>query len=552
MYRKLVSFCLILLMCFALSACRDSPVLREVIYTQAAPVEEMEQETLDPEDEGEEDEQFENQEDETVETERDASADEGLVGDGNASEALDTEYSPNASNDWAASENPDQISQTEGALENPDGEAEEQETSGEDANEPENVPDDVDTSKYIVDASGRTVAIPEQVDTVTAVDAAAQIVEMLGGPGRLVGANRDFLSSSLAQSAFSDLTSIQGWWDGSGENRISDANFASLLSENPDVCFEISGQNTFSNDQAAQLEANGIAYVVLPPLSSQENLKQAVSLAATVLGSHAGSGESCSAIASAYSAWVDDVVAEVGSKTAGSSLTSLYISGWDPAVTYQLNGTKGVLETSGSGLAMAYSPAKAQLVSTFMNAANVVNESTRILSTHRKTDLVYVAPMFHQFDPAVSGTQAAFYSGAGEYGSAYDLFVARMLSDTVYYQLGGSQFPAVIAADQETKENLENNWFWQYHETDENGYVNVSGESFYCGVVGEYEIYVNPQGMCSWAAGSAESPLEAYWIACKLTGAYSEEEVYNKTQEFYRQFFGVDLSNAQLAHIFAS
>lgn len=548
MHRNRIFFCLCLLLCLVLSACRSSPTLQEIVYTQDEPVLEMDEHTLDPEDEGEADEQFEETKDETAGTERDSEPDEGLTGEGDASEALDTEYSQTAGNDWSTDDAPAQSAQGEGTL---DGPSEENENTPDASDSTlENMQGGGETGKQIVDAAGRTVTLPEQVDIVTAVDAAAQMVELLGGPGRLVGTNGDFLASELARAAFPDLDSVQAWWQGDGDSRISDGDFASLLAAKPDACFEISGKHTFSNDQVIQLEENGIAYVVLPPLSSQDNLKLAVSLVAEVLGTHAGTGERCSALASTYSAWVDDVVSEVGSQTAGADLTSLYIAGWDASAAYQLNNTKGVLDTSGSGLAMAYSPTKAQLVSTFMKAANVVNESTRILSTHRQAEQVYVAPMFHQFDPAVSGTRAAFYSGAGEYGSAYDLFVARMVSDTIYYQLGGSQFPAVIAADPGTKDCLEHNWFWQYHETDGSGYITLSGESFYCGVVGPYEIYVNPQGMCGWALGSLESPLEAYWVACKLSGAYSMEEVKEKTRDFYQQFFGISLSDSQLVNLF--
>jgi len=157
--------------------------------------------------------------------------------------------------------------------------------------------------------------------------------------------------------------------------------------------------------------------------------------------------------------------------------------------------------------------------------------------------------MFHQFSPVVTGTAAAYYSGAGEYGSAFDLFVARMVNDTVYYQLGSSVYPAIIVKDAETKTLIEENWFWQYHETNENGYITIDGQSFYCGIVGQYEVFVNPEGMLDWADGSAESPLEAYWIASVLQKAFSLEEVKSVTREFYEEFFGVTLSDEQLSLI---
>jgi hypothetical protein len=69
--------------------------------------------------------------------------------------------------------------------------------------------------------------------------------------------------------------------------------------------------------------------------------------------------------------------------------------------------------------------------------------------------------------------------------------------------------------------------------------------------VGEYGVYVIPRGMLSWAEGSVESPLEAYWVACKLQNAFTMDEVQAKTQEFYQTFFNVTLSGDQLSAIFA-
>lgn len=544
--RRFTSFLLVPVFCFSLSACRESPVLHETLYEQAAPEVDEEQEMLDPEDEGEEDEQFDNQQDDSAETERDNEADMGLndPSQSDAGSSMDVEYAPSYNHDWQSQDAPSDSAQGQDGSQNAGASSESPESEA----VPDAVPGGESQGKQIVDASGRTVTIPQNVETVTAVHWAAQMVEMLGGSGRLLGADSDFLSSSLAKAAFSDLATVSQLWSGSGGNGMTDDQFASLLALHPDVCFEISGEYTFTSAQIDRLTGAGIAYVTLPALTGTDTLKQAVSLIAEVLGSNHSTGESASSIAAAYSGWVDDVLNDT---KGGIDCTSLYISGWDSSASYVLSHTKGVIESQGSGLAMAYSPKKAQLASAFMKAAGVVNESTRIMSIHRDSEYVYVSPMFHQFDPVVSGRSAAFYSGAGEYGSAFDLFVARMVSDTVYYQLGSSQFPAVIAADKETKAQLETNWFWNYHEADTNGYVTISGESFYCGVIGEYDIYVNPQGMCDWAQGSAESPLEAYWIASKFGNDLTLDDVKQKTNDFYQQFFCLTLSEDQLDGIFA-
>lgn len=567
--RSLLALCLALAL--LLCGCRNSPVLEEVVYTYTATEVDYEQEMLDPEDEGQETEDFDNVEQDDLDTERDTEADEGLESDdGEADVAAEVNLNADSNSDLTSDQTTDNTAQTNSTgtgtttetpaesettpsetestpseTETTPGETETGNGGGE--TNPDTTPSTDVTYKQIVDATGSTVDIPENVETVTAVGAAAQMVEMLGGSGRLIAANSELLSSSLAAAAFSDYSSIQTWWTGDGSSAITDSCFTALLAASPDVCFEISGQNTFTDSQVQQLNEAGIAYFVLPALTSQANLENAVTLVAQVLGT-SSTGEDCTDIANSYNAWVESTVSSVSSSTSGNSLTSLYIAFWDSDASYVLNDTKGVLDSSGTGLAVAYSPAKSQLMSTFMSAANVTNESTRA-NTHKATNYVYVTPMFHQFTPSVSGSLATYYSGAGEYGAAYDLFVARLYS-SVYYQLGGSQFPAVIVADSSVKTALENNWFWQYHDSSEDGYIYIDGEKFYRAIVGAYSIYVNPTGMVDWAEGSVESPLEAYWVACKLSGAYTMDEVKSQTSTFYETFFHVTLTNELLNQIF--
>ena len=554
--RVIAALISILLICTALSSCRESPVLHEIVYEYSAPIVDEDQQMLDPEDDGEEDEQFENQERDDPETERDTdnsiSPEDPDDSDQAENESVDVDLNKNSENDWESQDKPDDPSQTDNddggndnEKENENGSDGEGETEGDAPNE---IPGDPESLRQIVDATGELVDIPKQVDTVTANRWAAQMVEMVGGANRLVGANSSFLSSSLAWAAFSDLNNVETMWQGSGSWLIQDDSFSRLLELKPQVCFTISGDYNFTDEQLELLHKAGIYRVVLPALRSADSLCQAVEIVASVMGTSSSGADSAS-IAKEYSAWVDTVYSDVRG-TVPDDCTSLYIADWDSGASYVLNNTKGVIEPEGSGLAMAYSPLKNQLMSTFMRAAGIVNESTRIMSTHNDSSYVYVAPMFHQFDPMVSGGNATYYSGAGEYGSAFDLFVARMISDSLYYQLGGSTFPAIIVANSSIKYEIENNWFWQYHSSDGNGYIDINGEQFYCGVIGDYGIYVNPSGMCSWAEGSVESPLEAYWLSSCFGSTYSLDDVKAFTNDFYQKFFGIGLSAGQLDEIF--
>lgn len=515
--------------CLLFSACRPSPALEETIYLQQAEEVDPDEEMLEPEEEGEPDEQFENEETEEADTPRGEEAEIGASGEEDtAHDSAEPQYAPDANTDQMDAEVPPE--EPEAVPEAEEAQAVEPEPETEAEPEPDST---ADTVKQVVDAAGRTVTLPENVQTVAAVGAAAQMVEMLGGAGRLAGTNADFKNSSLAQRAFADLGSVAVWWNGDGSGSCVD--LEGLLAAHPDVCFEFSGQNTLSASQAEQLEAAGIAYVLLPALNSSTNLKTAVNLVAQVLTFHTD-GRSSAAIAGDYSAWIDRITSLANS---GQPYSCLYLSEWDGSISYTLDETLGSLGT-GVGLAVAYSPTRAQLLSTFWKVANVTNESTRLLNRHLDRPGIYVAPMFHQFNPEIVSDTAMYYGGA-ECAVSHDLFLTYE-NGAASYALGSMSFPAVVAADQATAQQLQNNWFWKYHPTDAQGYVVINGMQYYSGISGPYTIYINPQGMCSWADGSLESPLESVWIAACLNGTVAMETVRQETVQFYERFFGCDIS----------
>jgi ABC-type Fe3+-hydroxamate transport system substrate-binding protein len=550
--RRSLALLLAALLCAALGGCRESPVLQEVLYESAQEEADPDQEELDPEDQGEEDEQLENQEREDADTQRQEAANQGLTGqEDDASQAAGVDYSATSGHPWDAADPSGDDAAQNGAGSAPSADPDlSLLPDGADAS-PENTADaSLSTAKQVVDGAGRTVTLPENVDTVTAVGWAAQAVEMLGGSGRLAGADSAFLSSALAGAAFSDLGGVQALWTGDGSTPLSDRAFTALLSLAPDVCFEVSGDNTFTDAQVARLEEAGVAYVVLPALTSTANLNTALDLLAQILDSNRATGESAASLAGTYSSWVSATVSAVKSKTSGMALTSLYIAGWDPDAQYVLNNTHGVDFPTGLGLAYAYSPRKAQFLTPFMAAANITNESTRIASLYRDTDYLYVTPMFQQFKPTVSGALAAYYDSTGRTAASKELFVSRSLGGDSYCELGDAAFPAVIAADQSVKAQLESNFYWQAHDLTDTGYYTAQGMTFYHGVAGAFSIYVLPQGMCDWAQGSLESPLLTYWLACQFDGVYTLDQVKDETRSFYQTFFGAALTDQQLRQIF--
>jgi ABC-type Fe3+-hydroxamate transport system substrate-binding protein len=545
-------------LCLLLSACRSSPVLMQEVHVQEAEDQTQDQE-LSPEDQGQEDERFQNEEREDLDTQRDTENNEGIAGDiSEADQAVDVDQgntnleshdTPNqasggtgttaapsptataqASKTPAASQQTQQ-SQTPTVSQEPDTDTASKggdQAPAEPSQEPEV------SYRQIVDATGDYVDIPENLRSCTAVGVAAQLALMLGGSDALLGADENVLYSGIAGQLG---VSAQVWWSGSGTSGISDDCFSALLAAKPDACFVISGQNTFSEAQTQQLKDAGIAVVTLYALSSVDSL----SYNAQIMG-EAFQNED---LANDYVSWVNDLLAQVSSATSGtdSGTSSLYLCGWDTSASYEALGQGG----SGAAYAYAYRSSKSQLMSAMMEQAGVVNTSTDASSAGQNkkgNEYIYVMP------------QASWISGAygdqtmgGVLQAKYDQVVTRALGER-RIQLGEPLYKWIIVDSQNTKDQLEASVFWQYYESD--GLVYINGQQTYKSIVGDYEIYVAPQGQfgCDLAEASVETPIEAWWVAAKLLGTYSLGEVQEKTRAFYQEFYGITLSDDVLYTMF--
>ena len=64
-------------------------------------------------------------------------------------------------------------------------------------------------------------------------------------------------------------------------------------------------------------------------------------------------------------------------------------------------------------------------------------------------------------------------------------------------------------------------------------------------------VYVAPLGTAVWSMGTAEAPLMLYWASQYINpDLYKGVDVDQKTTEFFKQFYGYDLSKAELDAIF--
>lgn len=553
------------------SGCRPSPILQQTQYTDDASAVDNTQKQLDPDDNGEQDDRLKNKEIENSDTIRDTKNSAGKQDDSSDSsgKSVKINYDSKSSSDNSGE------TDLSGGLEelqdadNPNGgnDSSDGGDNQEDNGASDTTPGQSGKTNTVTDADGKKVKVPENVKTVTAVGAAAAMVEMVGGKGRLVGSSESFTDNDFAKSIISEVGSgtVKTWWDDDGSEAISDGsvsgkNFQALLKAKPQVCFVFSGEDTFSDKQLAALKKAGIICLTLPALSSDEKLKDAVQIIAETLLTNKTAGRSAGSIADDYSAWVDNVISDVKAKSGDTKIYSEYIAAWDDSVSYTLKNTydalpseAGLSGNKGSGVAIGWSEKKASLITTFINAAGITNESSESKAFADKKG-VYVTPMFHQFSPAFSSSAYSYYDGTG---AGYDYFVSHRLGNDSYALLGTSNFPAIIVANKDVKEKIELNWFWQYHGEFnydkfhwKSGYLNTEkGIMFYGSIGGDYDIYVNPYGLGDWAAGSVDSPLEAYWAAYRISGDYSKSSLNSKVSSFYENFFDADLSTSQLKTI---
>ena len=426
--------------------------------------------------------------------------------------------------------------------------------------------------RRVVNAFGEVVEVPEDVETVAAVGEAALMVQMLGGPGRLIAADEAFLTDPLAAAVFADeaLDAAAPLWSGDGTRGLSDEGFAALLALSPQACLELSGQAVFSEAQLAALEEAGIPYVALPSLNTTAGLKQAVTLTGDLLG--VLEGVDAPARAADYVAWYEGVIRRMerrvdrftynlvdfdNDKNAyGARYLSdakianhaghytLFLDGWDASAQYKLHGAASVT-LSGTGLAVAKSGYSHSPLSYYMSLAGVVNAAA-IYPDYGLTRSWYANPLT---------TVTKLLTVDGGYGQLPEDCLTRAGGAC----LGQEAFPAVVVKGVSIAAALRADPLWISYPvvesssglTTSHGFLDGDGSIVPTSIAGPYEIYVNPTGVGDWTAGSVESILEPLWISARFNGKCSDGELSEAVRDFYRTFYRHELTADQLSGILA-
>lgn len=527
---------------------------------------------------------------------RGATGETGIGGEGESSDnnAGSTPGESEKTIDNNVSDNEDTQAEQNGESEN-NGEPESPEDnpySGGDGNE---APSKWDVPrKTVTDGTGIEQNIPRDVYTVTAVGAAAPIVEMLGGSGRLLASSASFTYGNLSNLICQDVIngSVQTWWSEDGSDPISNENFQLLLDTRwqPDVCFVVNGQTTFTTDQLVQLQEAGIGYVALPELNSLENIQSAVNIVAATLESNATTHEAAKDIARDYSVWVEHIISEVKTDTLSGTIV---ISGWDGLAEVQSYAELGTgmelvdlsdvvtdlypdvgdydklredgywtLDRRAVGVAFGMTREMQNDIPLFqcLSAAGIVTPNIKYNSDSyipyvpgSDKKYQYFIPTSVPFDPYTgvderTGIRAGMwiyrngesisllndFSGRALYNVTTEIFIDPYRQNP-YIELGDAEYTALIAETEEVKSAIESSPMWNIIV---DAYMDMASDSV-SGIGGPYTIYVNPKGFDSWIHGGVDCPLEAIWAACKISGTISESKLRSEVESFYSRFFGV-------------
>ena len=146
----------------------------------------------------------------------------------------------------------------------------------------------------VTDSAGRTVAVPEDPQSIAALDSFAGTVCIMSGAGdRMMGVPNGVKSNELLAQVYPDIDSLS-------ITAGNDANVEELLSQNVDVVFVRS--DLYEGEQAEKLETMGIPYVVVDYGTVDEQI-DAIRLVGEVCGGEAA--DKANKIADYYQDTVD-------------------------------------------------------------------------------------------------------------------------------------------------------------------------------------------------------------------------------------------------------
>lgn len=561
--RRIISIILLFALMLTLTSCRESPVLQQRVYTQNAEVDPNQQSHDNREDHEIEDKDISSKK-EQDEADRKTEFDYSKPTEGNKTTPVDSSKDMN--------DNSNQQNNNSSQENQPAGEQQ-------DLVKPTS---DDRVLRQIVDASGQQVDIPVDVDTVTAVGDVALYVEMLGGKNRLVASSESFTGNEYASTVFGsgEMSKVSTLWTKRGSTAMTDESFKQLLRLDPDVCFIVSGDTTFSDAQIQQLKEWYISVVTLPKLGTTTDIKKAVDIIADVLGDKSAETgkKNAHSVASQYKDWMDRILTSVEEKDhvfggankidfdvaydrgytqnddcADTGFYTLYISDWDESAHYVV-GTDAYVIFEGTGMAVARTGYSTSPLTYYLSLGGVCNAGAITRNVFSEQDF-HVTPLFPT-SFSISNSKYKVWRLWKEYW--------RELSGTTDSStyMGTAKYNKIIVASQDIKTKLDAEINASGYSLWKNyGLQNVNGTTgygfvynnaiVYSNMQGSCETIVNPSGVGSWTNGSPESPLEAMWASHIFSGDYDVAAIKSEISAFYETFYGYRPTDAVMTRVLA-
>lgn len=425
--------------------------------------------------------------------------------------------------------------------------------TGNGGEEPKGDPE-VDTGKGVVNTGGTPQQMPENVKSVAAVGELAAMFVILNCEEKLVATDEETAKKAQTIPAFAGLGSAEAVWESDGLAGLGEAGFNRLMELKPDLIVEISGSNTFNNEQIEKLKENGSYYYVVSEMTDLQSVEEVVLWFGDNLGDEAEQR------AEKYVDWAEDAYKNVRDLTKGTNNYTLYIDGWDTGAAILAKGT--VLE-EGCAVINGWKYKPTQTVSAFLNYAGVTNASS--LEQYPSKERGYFFPMIMQSGSSftISGGSLATFAFSGKYGWLSNTNVTGLPG-----RLGfGTSYQYLLAADQDTASGIKEskarkNGMWSIY-TEEiynpagtfngngSGGYNVGNEMVISTIAlnGSYDVLTNPAGYSSWTQGGCESILETVWAAYSIAGVMDKESMEKYIKDFYSTFYDYELSSEELGAI---
>ncbi len=437
---------------------------------------------------------------------------------------------------------------------------------------------------------------PPKVNRIAAYGDAAVIVQMVGGQGALVAADKTLLSSKFT-TVFGDEGAskiAKGWSDDGSASKI---NVDAIIKAKADtvLCFDSDYQKDMSDADRKKLKKAGISFTVIPALTNTTYIKTAVTKVGEMLSeaNEIGQAGNTEKIASDYEKFVDKLISKCVSANGGTlagkktyenkneedysydedAPFTLLIDDWDSNARFSRK-YRGASVTSTSGVALSTIGWKSTPVSYYIQAGGLINNAA-----YKSTSTSAGKMVVWQYNTYQLSIEKSSWSVAPKNVAAASLNVANwdftllttarnQAGNKVGSSFGTSDFPVVIAGTNAIKKNFvasarkSGSLYYPYSMVKDelmdtfglkaNGKdvlwssVGVDGSKATENVFSSSSdvadaVLVNPHGLfSSWLTGSVESVLEAAWVSDVANGSGAAVDYESYIEEFYKDFYRYD------------